>query len=648
MSWFLPALVFLVPVLIYFQGLPGDFEFDDGINIVKNEYVRIKNLDYQNLKNAALSSNSGPLRRPVVMLSFALNYYFAQESASSYKAVNIVIHAINALLLYCLTLLVLRRFPAYQPASRLYAFFVAVIWALLPINLTSVLYVIQRMVSLGGTFALLAVLSWYIGRRHVEDKGRIPMWWMFLFVLNLLLAVLCKETYVLTGLAVMLLDWVLFRRRNAMEKVLMSMQVLLLLMALAGIAWLLISKPEVVVGDFSQRQFSMAERIMTQCRVIVFYISLMLFPSNLRLGLYHDDFEISHSLSDPVTTLWSVLFLAAMVVYVIRHQRDNKLLFLGVAWYFCWHLIESTVVSLELVHEHRNYLASIGFVWTGLCAFRGLKAVVESKAILNLVLAAVLLANAGITSVRAKEWSDLVDHALAEVNHHPSSVRAAYQLGRIHLLAYYGSHEKIQLVQAYRAFSNAAQLSDYDLLPWFGMIRVGLLLGENVDRPVRQLVAKLETSKIPVSTTVALSDFQECIKAKECNGLEVYYLLLLDALLRNPNLDQKSLSQLYSLKASYHSEVLNSYEQAYVVLKQGVAVFPKDYNLRKSVLYYHVITADLEKAKNELEGFRFDFGEMMDAKRVIQEVCDIFAARGFEYRCLSSGEKQENVNAKDG
>lgn len=623
----------MIPALVYFQGLPGGFEFDDGINIVQNEHVRIESLDFDSLKNAALSSNSGPLRRPVAMLSFAVNYYFAKESVEHFKIVNIAIHSCNCLLVYFLSLLVFRRLPTSIRHAPLNAFGVALLWGVLPINLTSVLYVIQRMVSLGGTFALFAIICWLAGRARIEQRQRMHYSWLVAFLLSYALAVLTKETYILTGLVIVLLDWVLFKRRTRLEQWMMRAQVVSLLAVLICISLLLVFNPTVVVGDYSQRPFDMMERLLTQSRVLVFYVWLMMLPSNVRLALYHDSFPLSQSLFDPATTALSIMALIFVAVYAFLRRKKYPLLFLGVAWFYCWHLLESTILSLELVHEHRNYLASIGMLWLGLHFLVLLKGMIESKSVLNFLVCSILVMNVAITTLRAQEWSDLVDHAIAEVEHHPDSVRARFQLGRIYLILYYIDYDKSYLALSADAFEVAAELSDYDLLPWFGLIRVGLLMGEDVGGSVKTLTEKLEHSKIPASTIVALSGYQDCIKAKQCNGLELYYVGLVDALMKNKQLDKKSRSDLFSLKAAYYAEVLDDYDLAFEVLKAGVSEFPQHYQLRKSVLYYYVITGDMENAKKELDGFGADFQSSNDAANIVKEICGIFQERKFEAGC---------------
>lgn len=631
--WSFPFLAFLVAALVYLPGLPGGFEFDDGINIVQNPHIHIKSLDLDSLSNAALSTTSGPLRRPVAMLTLAVNYYFSQDSVVGYKVVNIAIHALNAVLVYFLSLKLLTRLPDYRENRFWLALAISMLWSCLPINLTSVLYVIQRMVSLGASFALLAIIAWFHARLSIERNERIPWLWGAVFLICLSLAVLCKETYVLTCGAVLLLDWLLFARARRLERVIMAIQVSGVVLAAALAILVLLLKPEMLVGDFSQRPFDMTERLLTQGRALLFYVGLMAFPSNLRLGLYHDYFEVSRGLFEPVTTLLSFLVIFLVLFMTFRRRKRNQLLFLGVSWFLCWHLIESTIVSLELVHEHRNYLASLGIVWVGLCFYSALKALFESKIALSFVVALLVGWNVVVTVVRANEWSNLVDHALAEVNHHPDSVRAKYQLGRIYLMLYYQNRDKTTLRHAYQAFGDAALVSDYDLLPLFGMIRVKLIMQESIEEEVKDLSGRLRKDKIPAATVAALSGLQECIKAAQCDGLQPYFTGLIDSLLSNATLDERSLSQLYTLKAAYYSEVENNYDQSSVALKQGLQILPMDYHLRKSLLYYYVITVKLDQAALALEAFNADFGGRRDADRVVREVCDIFLERDFSAGC---------------
>lgn len=101
-------LALALTLLIYLPGLNGPFVFDDFTNIVQNSALTVHNLDWDQLAQAALSSNAGPLQRPLSMLSFALNVYFGGLDAYAFKWVNLLIHLLNGVLVYSLLYRVMR------------------------------------------------------------------------------------------------------------------------------------------------------------------------------------------------------------------------------------------------------------------------------------------------------------------------------------------------------------------------------------------------------------------------------------------------------------------------------------------------------------------------------------------------------------
>ena len=89
-----------ISILVYFPGLKGDFVHDDIPNLIKNENLHINALDYDSLVTASFSSKSGPLRRPISMFTFSVNYYFSKLNPLSYKVVNLSIHILTGILLF--------------------------------------------------------------------------------------------------------------------------------------------------------------------------------------------------------------------------------------------------------------------------------------------------------------------------------------------------------------------------------------------------------------------------------------------------------------------------------------------------------------------------------------------------------------------
>ena len=113
-----------------------------------------------------------------------------------------------------------------------------------------------------------------------------------------------------------------------------------------------------ILSDYRHRDFTILQRVLTQFRVVIFYIGLLLWPQPSRLNLDHD-FALSHSLTDPVTTLISMVIITALIVLAILTAKREPILSYGILWFFGNLVIESSVIGLELVFEHRNYLPSM-------------------------------------------------------------------------------------------------------------------------------------------------------------------------------------------------------------------------------------------------------------------------------------------------
>ena len=167
--------------LAYLPGLRGPFVFDDYPNILNNPPVALTELTPQALRAAALSNTSGPLGRPLAALSFALDHYRAGGFYPlAFKLTNLAIHLLNVLLVYALAGRLARRLGAGEMAPAV-ALFCALLWGLHPLQLTSVLYVVQRMTSLAATFTLAAMLCWlqarerWAGRAAPRDVASLPV-----------------------------------------------------------------------------------------------------------------------------------------------------------------------------------------------------------------------------------------------------------------------------------------------------------------------------------------------------------------------------------------------------------------------------------------------------------------------------------------
>ena len=164
--------------------------------------------------------------------------------------------------------------------------------------------------------------------------------------------------------------------------------------------------------------------------------------------------------------------------------------------------MESSLLPLELVHEHRNYLATVGPLvallyyllrpWTGRRETR----------FARLGALAFVGFFALVTGMRAEQWGNPVTHAGMEVAHHPRSSRAHYQLGRTYYLLYGETPRQDYLDLAREHFQTAAALSDHRHKPSFALIQLAYLAGEEPG-PAVLLDLRRRLEEGPLRDTVA-------------------------------------------------------------------------------------------------------------------------------------------------
>ena len=185
LAWLRWLVLLAVTFACYAPGLHGGFVFDDDVNILGNDRLRISGLDREELWAAAWSGDAGPLGRPVALLTFALNLYFGGANPYTFKLVNVLIHLGNVLLIGALAqtvyeAFVQRRWPKATTwtIDRWAGWMVSALWALHPINLTSVLYVVQRMTSLSALFGLVGLLIYVRYRAKTWQRQDLshPVW----------------------------------------------------------------------------------------------------------------------------------------------------------------------------------------------------------------------------------------------------------------------------------------------------------------------------------------------------------------------------------------------------------------------------------------------------------------------------------------
>lgn len=418
-------------VAVFWPGLHGSFFFDDQPSILQAEGVQLETLSPDSLRQAAASGHSGPSGRPVAQLSFALNHYFSGLDPFAFKATNLAIHAVSGLLVFFLALRLLAADrPRASPGMALIpAAILAVVWLLHPIQLLPVLHVVQRMTSLSALFLFAALLAHISGRERggrAGAAGLILAWGVFWP-----LSFFSKESGVLFPFFA--LAWEVLVRRHAsggFDGLVRLLAVLAGLTLAAGAIYAALPAGQWLWAGYELRDFSPVERLLTEGRVLWFYLGLILLPRIEAFSLYHDDIPLSTSLFDPWTTLPALAGLAGLVWLAWRLRDRAPLVSFGIACFLIGHGLESTFLPLEIAHEHRNYVPLFGVLLAGFWLFARALENPGPRKTFAIALAVVALAYLPfITALRAHQFGEVIRRTQIEAQHHRSSARAQQEAG---------------------------------------------------------------------------------------------------------------------------------------------------------------------------------------------------------------------------
>jgi len=412
---------------VYYPGLGGPLLLDD-IPQLQGLMERADS-DAGDLLASYTKSTSGPLGRQVSMVTFIADAVLHGNDTWWWKHTNLLIHLACGLLVFAFVRLLygLAR-PAPAVSASLAGAVIAGAWLLHPLQVSTVLYTVQRMTELSTLFVLAGLFCYGLGRRELDRSA--SRGWMLIataFLVFYPLGIFSKENAVLFPAYCTLLEMTVFRPRgdSAASRQVRALHAVLVVGYLAFAGLVLANVSNVVLDSYAYRDFSPTERVLTQFRVIVSYLLQILLPLPGRMGFFHDDVAVSTGLFSPVTTFASILVIGGLVGSAITGVRRLPLYAFGILFYFATHLIESSLLGLELMFEHRNYLGLMGI----LLALGQIVAIAVTRRRVAAAAAAGLIAvYAALTAGRADTWSSPGELYVAAFEAHPQSPRVNLML----------------------------------------------------------------------------------------------------------------------------------------------------------------------------------------------------------------------------
>jgi tetratricopeptide (TPR) repeat protein len=421
--------ILLLVALVYRGALHTSFWGDDYYNL-----YNLNLIDSEGYLYYIFNGIAGPSGRPLSLLTFAWQHESWPLDSYSFKVVNFGIHLINGILIYFLGRRLVPGVSSTGSGRELLPLLTAALWLLHPIQITTVLYVVQRMTQL-AVFATLAGLYGYLyfREKYIATSSLNNLAGMSFSVGGgMVLGVLAKEIGILLPLYILVLEGTLL---SCMFKDIRSRWWggCFLIAPLAVLAGYMLMNFNSTLLDFQTRHFGMLERLLTQPMVLFDYLAKIILPQRGAYSIFNDDF--------PVVTGW--LMPPEMIVYLIgivallglgwHYRRRCPIFGFAVLWFFAGHALESSFLSLELYYEHRNYLPLLGpcvlAAWfvTRLCDKYGDR--------LGYMAALVMMAL--LASVTAKETASYEDPYLKAVERasvQPTSVRAWSHLMDLYVL----------------------------------------------------------------------------------------------------------------------------------------------------------------------------------------------------------------------
>ena len=359
--FFIFLLACAATIALYSLGLPGSFIFDDYPNLeLLGHHGGVH--DLKTLKFYLNESFAGPTGRPIAMLSFLLNAQDWPASPLPFKLSNILLHVINGLLLFWVLLLALPQTKLELQRRQIgwIAAIAAAWWMLTPYHVSTVLYVVQRMTMLSTSFILVGIAIYLIGRRRLQSSSRAG-----LLILSIgipaatLAATLSKENGTLLPLLLLVLEFTLFSRASDSRPQRWWLSLFLGMPTIAILTYLLSQLATLEQSLLDFRGFTHLQRLLTESRLLLDYLWQLLVPHIETKGLFQDDITLSRTILEPISTLFSLLTITGLITATWLLRRRMPLLSAAIGFFLAGHLLESTLLPLELAFEHRNYLPSL-------------------------------------------------------------------------------------------------------------------------------------------------------------------------------------------------------------------------------------------------------------------------------------------------
>ena len=588
------ATILLLTTAVYFQGLSGPFLFDDHVHITQNRWVQIDSLGWADLAQAWNSSfSSFPADRPLAQLTFGINHAVSGLDAFAFKLTNLGFHLLTGVVVFWLTRLVVRALNNGRPDPRIefgIAALTCAFWLLHPMHVSTVLYTVQRMAQISTLGTLVALACYFTARLRVAE-GRSAIAWFAAVPVTGLAAFLGKENAVLLPLFLLASEVSVLRNLTigTRKSLVRSVWVLFIAVPLLLGLYYLLSHPGLY--NYSSRPFTLEERVLTQARIVWHYLHWLFVPDIRSFGLFHDDIALSTSLTQPVSTIIAIGAHATLLAAALLTSRRWPAFAFAVLFFYAAHALESTILPLEMVFEHRNYLASVGPLFLlslVIVSAAGSYGVTRLAWVFGVLL---LAAYSVVTFVRVDNWSSFEKFVISGVTHHPASPRYNFIAAKT-LIGSLNQHDaerplRADIARRHLERGLAANPNCTNCL--FGM----LVLDLHLDRPpsdslMTRLISALRTGYVD-ATTLSVGQFSFLVEWQKSGASALtdgQFRSIFDSALDNSGWNRTGRAGIHAAYREYLAAVAGDLDGALEQADKAIATWPNQWA-------YHVHKVEL-------------------------------------------------------
>jgi hypothetical protein len=383
-----------------------------------------------------------------------------------------------------------------------------------------------------------------------------------------------------------------------------GMTVVLPALALLGY---LISHPSWLPQSYIGRSFTLSERLMTEPRIVWFYLSEILLPNLKQYGLFHDDIAISHDIMSPVTTIPAIVGIVGLLATAWLTRNKLPILSFGIAFFIAGHVLESTIIPLEITFEHRNYVPMFGILFAALFYLMHPLRYVSNLRLRQVAAVLFIAVLAYDTHTRANAWSNPFEQTKDEVEHHPNSARDNGNMARQYatITTADPALNDLYYSRALGYFEKATAADPNYTIGLFSSLLFSAERGKPVDPSwVPELRKRLQTGYLDNDVGNTLLSLVMCQFREICHLQNDDLHALLQATLANPTVVGGKRALVLAALSTYDIDIAKDVPAGIDAMHQTIALNPQEPMYRLTLIKVLIALERFKEAKIELAGLK--------------------------------------------